>query len=284
MKMRTLTICFLLVALLLASCTQKAVPTTVSAADYYADNGISSWLDAASVWMTNSADNSSFIYNNKSGTTPESVLFNVFSNRDVESEQTDLLKSALEQSPEKLTTEEMALYAYALKAAKVDYDAAAAVAELESRQQSDGGFGLGHDYAVSEPTPSSYALDLVMLWRDKVSDNCYDSVLIYFYNNMTDNNAWEDEDGKESCSLTCRVLMGFIHAGIRYDGDDAKAILNSVNTLFGVKASDNTIKAYKEYADDTVTSKQASSYALLANTVASMGDLWSVFDVRGGVN
>ncbi len=282
------TICVLvLICLLFASCAEETQNIDIPqlAADCIEISGIADWQTAAAAYLLNIDISDITVKKPESdGTahdTAQSILFDVFVSNKPSTAETARVKQYIEQKPGELSTVDMALCACALEAAKIEYDYAPAAKELESRQQTDGGFARAHDYAASEPMPSAYALDLVMFWRDAVSDKCYDGVLVYFYNNMTDQNVWNDESGDASCSVSSIVLCGFLHAGIRYDGDDAQAIAKSVRVLYSVNDKYGNWLGFKQYAKSDTLSSEACGNALLALASSQVGCLWTVFATRG---
>lgn len=276
-----------LVCLLFASCANETQSVDIPklAADCIEISGITDWQTAAAAYLLN-IDISDLTVKkpDSDGTahdTAESVLFDVLVSNEPSSAEVSRIRQYIEQKPQELSTVDMALCAYALEAADVEYDCSSAAKELESRQQTDGGFARAHDYAASEPTPSAYAIDLVVFWRDAVSDKCYDGVLVYFYNTMTDQNVWNDESGDTSCSVTSTVLCGFIHAGIRYDGDDAQAIAKSVRVLYSINDKYGNWLGFKQYTKSDTLSSDACGDALLALAASQVGSLWSVLEARG---
>lgn len=248
--------------------------------------GITDWQTAAAAYLM-SIDISELVINKPEtgdgiSDVAESVLFDLFVYDTASSSDIASLKQYIESKPESLTTVEMALCTYALEVSGTEYDCTKAASELVSRQQNDGGFGRAHDYAASEATPSAYALDLVLFWREYVSDTCYDGILVYFYKNMTDENVWEDESGDTSCVVTSIVLNGFIHAGIRFDGDDAQAIAKSIRVLYGIEDKHGSILGFREYTSADTAASDACGYALLALATSQTGSLWDKIEITKG--
>lgn len=287
MRKKLLIICVsVLLMLSLASCAEAESNVDVAklVSDCIQLTGITDWQTAAAAYIMNiDASVLSVKKPESDGTVygmAEGVLFDVLTSETPSGADIARIKQYIEEKPEDISTVEMALCAYALAATATEYDCNKAAKELEARQKTDGGFARAHDYATSEPTPSAYAIDLVKFWRDSVSDKCYDGVLVYFYNNMTDQNVWKDESGDPSCTVSSVVLCGFIHAGIRYDGDDSRAIAKSVRVLYSVSDKHGDLLGFKQYTKSDTLSDEACGNALLALASSQVGDLWSVLEAR----
>lgn len=275
-----------LMVLSLASCStgDSNVDVAKLTSDCIELVGINSWQTAAAAYIMNKDFSELLIKKPESDGTvhdmAESVLFDALVSNQPSSAEIARIKQYIEEKPADLSTVEMALCAYALNASGTEYDHKNAAKELESRQKTDGGFARANDYAASEPTPSAYAIDLVKFWRDAVSDKCFDGALVYFYNTMTDQNVWKDESGDPSCSVSSVVLCGFIHAGIRYDGDDSRAIAKSIRVLYSINDTKGNILGFKQYTKSDTMSQEACGDALLALASSQVGDLWSVIEAR----
>jgi len=184
------------------------------------------------------------------------------------------IKTAVESGYAKLTVKELAMCFFAMKASNSDYDYQAAAKNLEGLQKDDGGFPVSYDYTYSDAESSAYALSVIMLSRRFISDNCYDSVLVYLGNAIKDDNTLSDIENKKSAFTTALTLNSLISANVPLDGEMSTALTTAINTNFKI-GNGSSLDGYKRYADDQSINREVTGEVLFCFATTSYGNLWT---------
>ncbi|MDD4164884.1 MAG: hypothetical protein PHD66_06715 [Eubacteriales bacterium] len=188
----------------------------------------------------------------------------------------DEIKTALDNGYAALTVKEMALCFFALTAAETDFDYEKAAKHLETLQEENGGFPVSADYANPDAESSAYALNVIMLSRRYISDNCYNGVLRYLGNKINDDNTLSDIDNKKSAFTTALTLNSLISASIPLDGEISTSLTTAINSGFKVEENPS-LTGYKRYKDDTAIDRTVTGEVMLCFAATSYGNLWINF-------
>lgn len=291
-KMYFFLVILLTLTLLLTACdsenddTENKTQKRITAIDeYYKRNGLVCWQDIAAVYL---AEKDIIDYDYKEALTePESLSDKagyVISISLLERQGNNIsgykmdkyipeVKEAIEKNYKKSTVKELALCFYAMVASDTDFDNTATTEYLEELQNDDGGFPASNEYVISDTESSAYALNIIMLSRDNISDNCYDSVLVFLANSITDINVIKDIEGKDSSLATSLTLNSLIAANIPINGEISTALTEAIDTNFRYERN-SIFYGYKKYPEDTDIDREATGEVMLCFASTAYGNIW----------
>lgn len=253
--------------------------------EYYTNNQLSCWQDVAAIYSAKldinkynyaSALEKAETLSDKAGYVISVSLLSKQEN-DVSTYKVDDFKleiiKVIESEYKDKTVKELALCFFAMTASKTECNFEEATKYLESLQNKNGGFPISSGYAISDVESSAYALNIITLSRRYISDNCYDSVVVYLGQSINNNNTLSDIDGKQSAASTALALNSLISANIPLNGEVSTALTTAINKNFKSE-SGSALIGYKKYADDTNVNKEVTAEVHLCFAATTYGNLW----------
>ncbi len=245
--------------------------------EYYTRRSVSSWQDAAAVFLSGT-DRSKIKIEYPAcdgGLMQEAscLLMHTLLGEKCGTDHVSACKKAVEKDFALYEIKEIATSAFALEVLKTGYEYADAANYIEKLQLKSGGYPIKGEYTAEDNSSSAYALELMLLWRDKISDDNFDNLVIYISNQFTDKNLISDGK-KESASVSAEVLRALIHAGIPNDGQISLAMQKSFDVLFRVELGESLL-GYKEYEDDETYTLSSSAEIMYTLAVTGFGDIFS---------
>lgn len=282
-------ICAVMTALILLACTACQSENEVSTADaesvissYYERHSVRCWQDAAAVFLSGTDKDRLIVkYPECGGSLKENaecLLMHTLCGEECRTDHKSECKNTVEAEYGKCTLEELALCTFALEMSGEKYDHSAPAEYLQKLQLRSGGYPRADEYVGTDNLSTAYALELTLLWRDKISDDSFDNLLIYISEQLSDSNLFPD--GKEeSATVSAATLRALIHAGVPQNGDISTAMQISFEVLLKVSLGDSLL-GYKEYKNDSSYSTQATSEIIYALAVTRFGDMFSARDKR----
>lgn len=290
-KISFLLVLIMLLTATLSSCGEDTEETEsgvtagdrlTAAAAFYAENGLVNWQDIAAVYLMkkNIADfqyadalQKTESYEDKCGMVIAISLL-MRQKVDVSAYNIDgfvaLIKNNIENNYESMTIKQIALSVYALVASNTDYDFKAAAENIQSRQNSDGGFPASKDIKISDTESSAYVLNVIMLNRDLFPDECYNKVVTYLGRVINDDNTITDINGKKSAKATALVLNSLISAKLPLDGEVSTSMTAAIDAYFKLAGG-----GYKKYFDDKNIDREANGEVMLCFAATGYGNIWT---------
>lgn len=256
--------------------------------DYYSEYNINCWQDIAAIYSAKKDlkdyDYKPLLDNFSKAKTIEDkagMVISVFllerQENDMNDYKTDAykneIKNAVEKDYESLTVKQLAICFFAMTASHTDFNNEAAAKHLEKRQNKDGGFALSKENTYSDVESSAYALNIITLSKRYISNECYDNVILYLGNSISEKNTLLDKNQKESAAATALTLNSLISAKLPLDGEVSTSLTTAIDTNFKVTYG-NALRGYKRYSDDAGISREVTGEVFLCFAATAYGNLW----------